>query len=242
MRAFTPEDVAHAKALSKVALGREHVERISVFFLDEEVEVLVRPLSVVEYGEHLDTFLRSSDDANGALLVDAILWPSQAEVARIVGDHPAFPDDFGTEFRRMMGVRQEVKARIVPLASATPAQLERAGLDKATAAELLTSGGRPHLLTLAGFKTREDGPDVAIVLRSPSASLYGAHGDRMAAVQKAGKGVLALAIQTARDIWMWSREPLEAYLDALPGMFPADISQAFLDLGGSGARRERKRL
>lgn len=242
MREFTPEDVTRCKALALAAIGRPHVEQITLGFVDEDAVFLVRPLSVTEYGEHLDAFLRHADDANAALLVDAILWPSQAEVARIAGDHPALAEEFAAEFRRMMGVRPEVKAIIVPLAKATPAQLERAGIDATTTAELLTAGGRPHLLTLPGIAAREDGPDVAIVMRTPSASLYGAQSDRTEAAKKAGKGTLQVAIQTARDVWAWSREPFDTYLEALPGIFPADITRAFLDLGGSGARRERKRL
>ena len=83
---------------------------------------------------------------------------------------------------------------------------------------------------------------MAMVLRTPSASLYGAYADRRSAVTKAGKGILSLAVQTMRDVWMWSREPLDTYVEPLPAIFAADITRAFLDLGGSGARRERKRL
>lgn len=242
MREYTPEDVTHCKALALAAIGRPHVEKITLFFTDEEPAFIVRPLSVAEYGEHIDNFLRVPDDANAALLVDTILWPSQAEVARIAGDYPALAHEFGNEFRRIMGVLPDMRATLVPLGKASAAQLDRAGLEASKVAELLTAGGRPHLLMLPGVAAREDGPDVAIVLRTPSASLFGAQSDRNAAASKAGKGVLSVAIQTARDVWAWSREPFDTYLEALPGIFPADITRAFLDLGGAGARRERKRL
>lgn len=242
MRTFTDEDVTRCKALAVAAIGRPHVEQITLFFTDEEPVFLVRPLSSVEYGEHLDAYLRVAEDADAALLIDAILWPSQAEVARIAGDHPALAHEFGMEYRRIMGVKPELSALLVPLGKATPAQIERAGLDAAKVGELLTAGGRPHLFMLPGVAAREGGPDVALILRTPSSSLYGAHGDRLTAVAKAGKGYLALGVQTATDICAWSREPLAVYLDLLPGIFAADLTQAFKDLGGSGARAERKRL
>lgn len=242
MKTFTDEDVTRCKALALAATGRPNVEQITIFFTDEEPVFLVRPLTAAEYGEHLDAFIRVSEDADAALLVDVILWPSQAEVARIAGDHPALAAKFGMEFRRIMGVLPELNAPLVPLSKATPAQLERAGLSATTAAELLTAGGRPHLLVLRGISPRAGGADVALVLRTPSASLYGAHADRMAAVGKAGKGLLGLAVQTVTDVCAWSREPLTVYLDTLPGIFAADLTSAFLALGGAGARTERKRL
>lgn len=238
MRDYTPEELITAKAASRAALGREHVEEIRIFVPGEEAVFLVRPMTSAEYADHVDAYLRHEGDAAEALLVDFVIWPERAEVERLLGLYPALPAEFAAEFRELHGVYPKLKATVYHLAAKTPAAvLDAAKLPRTEAERLIREIKRPVIV-------RAPAPcEFACVMDLDRiARVYLATKDRLQAAGKANRGAFAVAVQAARDAIVWSSEPLESAVERVPGIFPGDLLLVFLDLGGLGARRERKRL
>ncbi len=236
MREYTPEELAAAKAQARAATGKDHVEEIRLFMPGEEVVLLVRPMLVPEYADHVDATIRHEGDAAEALLVDFVLWPERAEVERIVGSYPGMPGEFAEEYREIHGVHLKLKPTVYQLAVKSPrAVLDAAKLSPTEATRLLGEFKRLVIVRTpaeVGFSCVMDLDKIARV--------YAATKDRIEAAGKARRGVFGVCVQAVRDAIVWSSEPIDAAIERVPGIFPGDLLSVFLDLGGLGARRERK--
>lgn len=239
MREPTPEELASAKATAKEITGSDALELVP--FPDLEADgfcLLVRKLTPAEFGAYLDASLRNEQDARDGLFVDAVVWPSRREATELLGRYGGISTGVATVVEQLAGLTDESAKRVTKLTSATPAAiLERAGLPKQTADDLLLRFHRPGQLTLFEIPIL----DVAFVFKTPG-PLYATAIAAITEAKAKGVGFRGACITAVSGITVWGKHPLEddcAKWPALPG---GVLIGTFSRLGGSGAAGARKSL
>lgn len=212
------EDIGRAKAAASAA-GKS---AFAVSFDAHEAEFIVRDLTCEEFADWMDLAPSSKVNATSFLLSKSLLWPSIAE-ARAV----------------MPAAAEEIAALVLEHAAATG---DKPHVEPATPQALAAAGAPVDAMSgTPSVVLRMPAYNVTAVLRRPSVEAYDAARDGQDNAKASGVGRYAVAFSLARDVVVWSNEPLEVMLDRAPGVV-LDIQHEALRLGGAGARRSVKSL
>lgn len=239
MKEPNEEEILAAKASAKAATGNDAIELIPFPTLGEGFCLLVRPLAPAEYSAYLDLLVgRGSSDANDSALLDATLWPKRAEVTRLAKLYPGIAKDVVNVLDELAGIRDAGAKKVTKLSAQTPADvLERAGLPRERAQELLLQYHHPGQLTLFELPALE----VSYVLKNPGTAYPGAVAS-LEAAKTEGSGYRSACIAAVAGILVWSRTPFEDDCKRWPALPGGALISSYLKLGGNGTAGRRKSL
>lgn len=199
--------------------------------------VIVATMTAKDWSTYADISARDAGDAHGAAFVEQTLWPKGDELEALGEATPALRALVASDLREMAGGGR-THERIRLTADLRPAELARFGLTAERVAALLSEHGSAKLsaVRIAGE------PPISLVVKSPMRPVYQADLAAYQRAQGANAGIHDAAMQAARDMVVSSSPSLEDIERTCPAVVANNLLPIFVDVGGAGAKAQRRRL
>ncbi len=191
--------------------------------------VVVAPWTRATYADHYDRKAHDLQTSFHGALMSQLLYPGYAEIEALRQEWPVLPSDVADQLLEEAGFTADgIRVRRLDLADLP------AGLDKAAAAQLMTSKPGARLWAV------EVGP-LSCVMSAPLADIWLAARSADGDARVARKGIIAATEGYVLGAVVWSREPVAVLLDQKPAIY-WDLWVSYKRMGGDGAAVRRKSL
>lgn len=204
---------------------------------DVDACLIVATFTAKDWATYADISARDAGDAHGAAFVEQTLWPKGDALEALGEATPALRALVASDLREMAGAgRAHERIRLTPDLRA--AELARFGLTPEKAAALLAenAGAKLSAVRIAGE------PPISLVVKAPARPVYQADVGAYHRAQGANAGIHDAAMQASRDMVISSSPSLDDIERTCPAVVANNLLPIFVDVGGAGAKAQRRRL
>lgn len=204
---------------------------------DVDAAVIVATMTAKDWATYADIASRDAGDAHSAAFVEHTMWPADAEASALGEATPALHDLVADDLRAMAGGGREHE-RIRLSEGMRAADLLRFGLTPAKVDALLAEykGAKLFAVRIAGD------PSICFVAKTPIKPVYRSVVETYQRAMGLHAGIHDAATQAARDMIVHSTPALDEIERQCPAVMTNNMVTIFIDIGGAGAKAQRRRL